>query len=48
MNILMYVVSKGYREKLKLAYNKDFSSKLEEEVMQNEYIYKEALESNLN
>jgi hypothetical protein len=48
MNILMYIVSKGYREKIKLEYNKDFSSKLEQEEIQNEFIYKQTLDGNLN
>lgn len=48
MNILMYVVSKAYRNKIKLEYNKDFSSKLEQEEIQKEFIYKQTLEGNLN
>lgn len=48
MNILMYVISKGYRDKIKLEYNKDFSNKLEQEEIRNEYIYKQTLEGNLN
>lgn len=48
MNILMYVISKGYREKVKLEFNEDLSNKLEQEVIQNEFIYKTVLEGNVN
>ncbi|MFL0245461.1 hypothetical protein [Candidatus Clostridium stratigraminis] len=48
MNILMYVISKEYRDKLKQDFNKDLSNKLEQEVIQNEFIYKKVLEGNLN
>jgi|GEM_PF-6498387 len=48
MNLLMYIISKGYRKKIKLEFNKDLSNKLEQEVIQNEFIYKQVLESNSN
>jgi hypothetical protein len=48
MNILMYVISKKYREKIRSEFNKDLSHKLEQEVIQNEFIYKTVLEGNVN
>jgi hypothetical protein len=48
MNLLMYIVSKVYRQKIKLEFNKDFSGKLEQEGIQNEFIYKQILKGNLN
>lgn len=48
MNLLMYIISKSYRRKIRLEFNKDLSTKLEHERNQNEFIYMQTLEGNLN